>query len=156
VFTNASQHAAARGDALMETEFGATSNAAYLEDMVSRADRFMVPWLEWAYCGCSDPTTTGGAGGDKQAIVVDPHRSPRGANLVAGTLNALVEPYPQVIAGTPRSWSFNRGSKTLQLSFSTSRVSGRGRFRAGSVSEISTPVPVSACQGALTAGSDVS
>ena len=58
VFSNAVRHVAASGDALMETEFGATNNVGYLEDMVARADRFRVPWLEWAYCGCGDPTTT--------------------------------------------------------------------------------------------------
>ena len=137
VFTNAVQHAGAAGDALLETEFGATNNAAFLEDMVARADRFMVPWLEWAYCGCGDPTTTGP--GTKQAIVVDPSKPPTGSNLVASTLSALVEPYPQVVAGTPRSWSFDRATGTFRLSFSTARASGHGRFPAGTVTEISTP-----------------
>ena len=58
------------GEALMETEFGATDDTAYLDDMVQRGDRYMVPWLEWAYCGCNDPTTSGP--GAKQAIVLDP------------------------------------------------------------------------------------
>ena len=121
----------------METEFGATNNAAYLEDMVARADHFKVPWLEWAYCGCGDPTTSGP--GTRQAIVIDPKQRPSGSNLVRPTLHALVEPYPQVIAGTPRAWGFARPSRTFRLSFSTLRASGHGRFRAGSVSEISTP-----------------
>jgi endoglycosylceramidase len=108
--------------------------------MVARADRFMVPWLEWAYCGCGDPTTTGP--GTKQAIVIDPHKPPRGSNVVHSTLGALVEPYPQVVAGTPRSWSFDRASATFKLSFSTQRTSGRGRFASGSVSEIAVPALV--------------
>jgi hypothetical protein len=41
-----------------------------------RVGVILVPWLEWAYCGCSDPTTTGP--GTKQAIVVDPREPPRG------------------------------------------------------------------------------
>ena len=137
VFTNAVQHAGAVGDGLLETEFGATGNAAFLQDMVARADRFMVPWFEWAYCGCNDPTTTGP--GTKQAIVVDPNRPPAGSNLVRPTLAALVEPYPQVIAGTPRAWSFDRATGVFRLSFSTARTSGHGRFRPGAVTEISTP-----------------
>jgi endoglycosylceramidase len=140
VFTNAVAHATSTRDALLETEFGATDNTAYLDDMVSRADRFMVPWLEWAYCGCGDPTTTGP--GTKQAIVVDPRQPPTGSNLVQGTLRALVEPYPRVVAGTPRGWSFDRSSRTFRLSFTTARASGRGRFRAGAISEIVTPALV--------------
>jgi endoglycosylceramidase len=91
------------GEALLLTEFGATDNAPYLRDVVARSDRLMVPWIEWAYCGCSDPTTTGP--GTKQAIVVDPAKPPTGSNVVLGTLRALVEPYPQLIAGTPRGWA---------------------------------------------------
>jgi endoglycosylceramidase len=124
----------------MLTEFGASDDVGYLQDMVARADRFMVPWLEWAYCGCGDPTTTGP--GTKQAIVVDPSKPPRGSNVVHSTLRALVEPYPQVVAGTPHSWSFDRASGTFKLSFSTQRTSGRGRFAAGSVSEIAAPALV--------------
>ncbi|HUO70388.1 MAG TPA: hypothetical protein VMU39_06395, partial [Solirubrobacteraceae bacterium] len=61
---------------------------AFLEGELARADRFMVPWLEWAYCGCEDPTTTGP--GTKQAILIDPSKPPRGSNLVRATLGALV------------------------------------------------------------------
>ncbi len=140
VFTNAVARPASTGDAVMETEFGATDDAAFLANEVSRADRFMVPWLEWAYCGCQDPTTTGP--GTKQAIVIDPSRPPTGSNLERSTLRALVEPYPQVIAGTPSAWSFNRSSRTFSLSYATARASGRGRFGRASLSEIATPALV--------------
>ena len=105
-FTNALAHVARTGEAVMLTEFGATNAVGDLSGMVARADRFMVPWLEWAYCGCQDPTTSGP--GNLQAIVIDPRRTPAGSNLELPTLRALVEPYPQVIAGTPRSWRFDR------------------------------------------------
>jgi endoglycosylceramidase len=124
----------------METEFGATNDIPYLGEMVARADRFMVPWLEWAYCGCSDPTTSGP--GTKQAIVIDPTRPPVGSNLELPTLRALVEPYPQVVAGTPTAWSFTRSSRTFRLRFSTVRADRRSRFGAGAVSEIATPALV--------------
>lgn len=138
VFTNAVNHVTATGEALMETEFGATDDTGYLTAMVQRADRFMVPWLEWAYCGCSDPTTSGP--GDKQAIVRDPSRPPTGSNLVEPTLRALVEPYPQVVAGTPSSWGFDPSSRVFSLHYSTLAATvGAGRFATGSVSEIATP-----------------
>jgi endoglycosylceramidase len=140
VFANAVSHVAGTGEAVMETEFGATDDTAYLTDMVNRADRYMVPWVEWAYCGCSDPTTSGP--GDKQAIVRDPSKPPTGANLVEPTLHALVEPYPQVVAGTPNSWHFDPQTRSLQLGYSTTRAGDQGRFQAGSLTEIATPALV--------------
>ena len=140
VFTNAVAHAASTGDAVIETEFGATDNVPFLHSEVARADRFMVPWLEWAYCGCQDPTTTGP--GTKQAIVIDPSQPPAGSNLEQATLQALVEPYPQVVAGTPRAWSFDPATRTFTLSYSAARADGDGGFPPGSVSEIATPALV--------------
>jgi endoglycosylceramidase len=127
-------------DALLMTEFGATENQQILATAIRRADQSMVPWLEWAYCGCSDPTTSGP--GAQQAIVLDPAKPPRGANLNLPTLRTLVEPYPQVIAGTPLSWGFAPSSRTFTLRYSTARADRHGRFAAGSVSEIATPALV--------------
>ncbi len=134
VFSNALGYAARYGTALLETEFGSTTDAPYLTDSLARADADMVPWLEWAYCGCGTPTDTGSA-----AIVLDPSKPPTGANLVMGTLRALVEPYPQLIAGTPTGWSFDRASSTFRLAFSTARASGTGTFRRGAETDIATP-----------------
>jgi endoglycosylceramidase len=108
VFQHALDHVAATKEALMLTEFGATDAPSVLGPMLQRADRNMVSWLEWHYCGCSDPTTSGP--GDKQAIVLDPAKPPSGANLKAVTLDQLVRPYPQVVAGTPESWSYDAGT----------------------------------------------
>jgi endoglycosylceramidase len=118
----------------MMTEFGSTTDVAYLDDMLARADRNMVPWVEWSYCACRSPTDTGQPG-----IVDDPAKPPAGSNLIMGTLRALVEPYPQVVAGTPSSWSFDRSTRAFTVRYSTARASGRGRFARGSVSEIATP-----------------
>jgi endoglycosylceramidase len=105
--------------------------------MVQRADRNMVPWLEWAYCGCQDPTTSGP--GDKQAIVRDPAKPPAGANLVDQTLHTLVEPYPQVVSGTPESWSFDPSGRMFTLRYATARASGGRAFRRGAITAIATP-----------------
>jgi len=137
VMANAAEHVAQTREATMMTEFGATNDTATLEMVVRLADQNMVPWLEWAYCGCSDPTTSGP--GDEQAIVRNPAQAPRGSNVVMPTLRALVEPYPQVISGTPLSWSFDPTSRVFKFRFTTARASGRGRFRPGAVTEISTP-----------------
>ena len=127
-------------DALLMTEFGATNETPLLTQMVERNDKAMVPWVEWAYCGCNDPTTSGP--GTTQAIVIDPSKPPRGSNLVLPTLRTLVEPYPQLIAGTPQSWSFDPSSRVFSLTYSTARASGRGRFSRGWITEIATPALV--------------
>jgi endoglycosylceramidase len=85
VFQNAIKHVASTHEAVIETEFGATNDIAYLDDMVARGDRFMVPWLEWAYCGCEDPTTSG------------PGDAPRARRAVPAARRrdtAIVELYP--------------------------------------------------------------
>jgi endoglycosylceramidase len=135
---NAAEHVARTREATMMTEFGATTSPTDLTSMVALADRNMVPWLEWAYCGCSDPT----GAGNLEAIVLDPARPPTGANVVMPTLRALVEPYPQLISGTPLSWGFSSASKTFSFRFKTARAGGPGRFKAGAVTEIATPALV--------------
>jgi endoglycosylceramidase len=105
------------------------------EITVSLADQHMVPWTEWAYCLCHDPTTTG----QDQGIVQEASSPPSGANLNSATRDALVEPYPQVIAGTPLSWGFDRESATFSLSYSTQAADGTRSFRSGAVTQIATP-----------------
>jgi endoglycosylceramidase len=137
VFQNAEKHAAATGDALLLTEFGATGDDAVLIPMADRADRFMVGWQEWHYCGCDDPTTSGP--GDKQAIVRDPHKPPEGANLDAAKLKLLSRPYPRTVAGTPTSFGFDVASTTFTLAYKTSRADGKGSFGSDAETEIAVP-----------------
>jgi endoglycosylceramidase len=131
---NAAAYVARTGEGTFMTEYGAGTDGGALDQMVSLADHFMVPWTEWAYCTCSDPT-----GAPNEGMVRDPRRPKRGANLVSSILRSLVEPYPQVVAGTPRSWAFNRSTRSFTLAYSTTRASGRGRFRSGSITQIATP-----------------
>jgi endoglycosylceramidase len=132
---NADKYAAGSGDALLMDEWGATSSVSDLHTMVSLADQHMVPWTEWAYCLCHDPTTTG----QDQGIVQEASSPPSGENLNSATRDALVEPYPQVIAGTPLSWGFDRESATFSFSYSTLAADGTRSFRSGSVTQIATP-----------------
>jgi endoglycosylceramidase len=108
VFQHALDRVASTKEALLLTEFGATDATSVLIPMVERADRTMLSWTEWHYCGCDDPTTSGP--GDKQAIVLDPAKPPSGDNLKRVTLDQLVRPYPQAVAGTPESWSYADGT----------------------------------------------
>jgi endoglycosylceramidase len=132
---NAVKYVEGSRDALLMDEWGATSSVSDLQAMVSLADQHMVPWAEWAYCLCHDPTTAG----QDQGIVQEASKPPNGENLHATTLEALVEPYPQVISGTPLSWSFNRETRTFGLRYSTRSADGTHSFRAESITQIAAP-----------------
>jgi endoglycosylceramidase len=123
---NAAAFVARSGDGSMMTEFGATNNPRDLHQMVSLADRYMVPWTEWAYCYCHDITTISG----QEGMVVDPSKPKKGANLVTSILDSLAEPYPQAIAGTPRSWGYDHATRTFSLTYTTRKASGPDSFPA--------------------------
>ena len=139
VFSNAVSHVAASGDALMETEFGATNNVGYLEGMVAREDfPGAVVNGRTAGRGRSHHYRTGHQASDRDR----PRKAAGRRQPRASDPRALVEPYPQIVAGTPRSWAFDRSSHTFTLSYATARASGSARFAAGSVTEIATPALV--------------
>ncbi len=134
VFQNAEKHSQKTGDALLLTEWGATDAVDTLNGVLALADRNMMSWQEWHYCGCSDPTTSGP--GDTQAIVLDPAKPPTGDNLKKSTLDAVSRPFPQAVAGTPESWSFDPASKAFALTYTTTRAAGGGSFGSGAETEI--------------------
>jgi endoglycosylceramidase len=138
VFQNAQKRSTTTGDALLLTEFGATDDRGSLLGVLTLADQNMMSWQEWHYCGCDDPTTSGP--GDKQAIVIDPSKPPQGSNLKTVTLDAITRPYPQAVAGTPESWSFDPASKKFSLAYSTRQPgSGGASFAPGAETEIAVP-----------------
>ncbi|MEA2296093.1 MAG: endoglycosylceramidase, partial [Solirubrobacteraceae bacterium] len=134
VFANAEARAKANHDTLLLTEFGATPDPAVLGPMTARADRTMVGWQVWHYCGCADPTTTGA--GDAQALVKDPAKAPAGNNLDAGKLSLLSRPYPRVVAGTPLRWSFDPAGGDFSATWSPARAGGGPAFGTRAVTEI--------------------
>jgi endoglycosylceramidase len=100
--------------------------------------RYRTGWQYWAYCGCNDPTTTGP--GDKQALVFDPAKPPTGANVDHAKLAALVVPHPLLVAGTPKSYGYDRDTRVFTMTWSTSKAGSLpGRFRAGSRTLVSVP-----------------
>jgi endoglycosylceramidase len=122
--TSAISHASSDGgggDAVLMTEFG--SATAYAVQMVADdADQNMVPWLEWAYCGCGDPTTA--IAPAEEGIVTDPSQPLTGSNINATALAVLERPYPQAIAGTPTSWSYDETTGTFTLDYVTTSPPG--------------------------------
>lgn len=116
-------HVAKTGDALLMTEFGATDDVATLDRLTGEADRAMIGWQEWHYCDCDDPTTSGVDG--SQAMVTDPALPPTGTNLRTTTLNALVRPYPQAIAGKPKGWEFDPADRRFAFTYEPTRGARR-------------------------------
>jgi len=128
VFGNALRHAGRTGDTLLLSEFGATDNLATIKRLVEAADRNMVSWQWWHYCGCDDPTTAGP--GDKQALVRDPSQPPTGSNVIEEKLDQLERPYPQAVAGTPIRFGYDSRSGVFTLTYSKARAGG-GSFATG-------------------------
>ena len=150
--TNASLYADAYRIPPLLTEFGATNDLKNLAEVMRHADRHRMGWLEWAYTG-NDKTSSSPT---DQALVFDPSQPPTGGNVNAPKLAVLAAPYPQVVAGTPRDWSFRSG--TFRLRYSTERADRQGRFAPGAQTFVSVP-PIeypSGYQVSITGGQVVS
>jgi endoglycosylceramidase len=136
VFDNADDVAARTDRALMLTEFGATNERPRIEHIVDLADRHMVSWMWWAYCGCDDPTTSGP--GNLQAIVKNPAKPPRASNVLHRKLALLDRPYPQVIAGTPTSFGYNAQTNVFHLAY-RARAPDEARLSRGRNTRVYVP-----------------
>jgi endoglycosylceramidase len=132
-FNNARRYTAFHDIPALLTEFGATDDLANLAGVLSRADDDRMGWLEWAYTGHDKTSSSPNA----QALVFDPSQPPTGANVDTAKLAVLAAPYPQLVAGTPRFWSFRSG--TFRLCYSTERADQRGRFASGAQTVVSVP-----------------
>jgi endoglycosylceramidase len=138
VFENAEAHARETGAALLMTEFGDTEDPAIHDRVADLADRFMVSWTDWAYMG-----STG-------QIKKDDAAPPTPDNLRQARLDSVVRPYPQRVAGTPRSFGYDDEANEFELVYSTEAaaagnapVSDPGAapasFGAGSETEVVVP-----------------
>jgi endoglycosylceramidase len=131
--TNASLYADTYRVPPLLTEFGATNDLKNLAEVMRHADRHRMGWLEWAYTG-NDKTSSSPT---DQALVFNPSQPPTGGNVNAAKLAVLAAPYPQVVAGTPREWSFRSGA--FRLHYSTERADRQGRFGPGAQTFVSVP-----------------
>jgi endoglycosylceramidase len=118
------------------TEFGATNDQTDLADTMDDANQHLISWTEWAFTGENDITTTASPS-SIESLVYNLSDPPTGTNVNTANLDTLAEPYPQVISGTPTSFSFENG--TFDFSYSTEEADGLGSFAAGSQTTISVP-----------------
>jgi endoglycosylceramidase len=130
VLDNADAQASQSGAGELEDEWGNSNSVPLLQRMVAEADQHMVGWSYWAYEDCC---------GSSGAIVKDATLDPEApGNLNLPVLQALVEPYPQLVSGTPRSWSFDPNSHEFTFQYSTRGLDGH-QFPAGSKTEVFVP-----------------
>lgn len=136
VVGNAEAYAEAQGIPAFMTEFGATSDQTAIAAPMQGADQNLIGWTEWAYSSQGDITTSASPP-SSESLVFNPELPPTGTNVNTANLDTLAEPYPQVISGTPTSFSFENG--TFDFSYSTEEADGLGSFAAGSQTTISVP-----------------
>jgi len=136
IVANAETYADAQGIPAFMTEFGATSDQSEISAPMQGADQHLIGWTEWAYSGQGDITTSANPP-SSESLVYNPEDPPVGANVNTANLDTLAEPYPQVISGTPDSYSFDNG--TFSFSYSTEEADGLGSFPAGSQTTIAVP-----------------
>jgi endoglycosylceramidase len=136
VVGNAEAYAKAHDIPAFMTEFGATSDQGAIAAPMHGADQNLIGWTEWAYSGKGDITTSASPP-SSESLVYDPALSPTGSNVNTANLETLAEPYPQVISGTPTSFSFENG--TFDFTYSTAEPDGLGSFPGGSETTISVP-----------------
>jgi endoglycosylceramidase len=121
VLDNADKHIDRTGDTSLVTEFGASDDLVDTRRVIDLADEHMVGWQYWHYCDCDDPTTSGPG---VQSVVIDPLKPPRGDNVKWDKLRLLARPFPQAVAGTPQSYSFDPDTRVFELTYSTTAPDG--------------------------------
>ena len=136
VVANALDRSTATGNALLLSEFGSTDDLTDLARVMSDADSNQISWIEWAYCGCEDPTGT--IPPSIEGLVSDPQVAGTGSNVDAAKLAVLAEPYPRIISGTPTSYSFDLKSHTFDFTYSTASPGGKA-FASGSCTAVVIP-----------------
>lgn len=105
---------AGNGDALLATEFGATTDPSAIATDTSALDQLRIPWMIWDY-----PTIFSAGSSSK-------------------TVAAVTYPSPLAVAGLPLSYGFDRSSRVFTLDYRTTSPKGE-RFGHSAVTAISIP-----------------
>jgi len=128
VISHALAQSAATGNALLETEFGATGDPGKIDGQLSLYDQNMISWMFWSYPRDIDPLARDGS-----------LLPPTPGNLNQAMVNAFARPYPQLVSGTPTGWKFDPGTDIFSLQYNPARADGAGSFAPGAVTRIAVP-----------------
>ena len=110
VFANAEQQVSDLGSTGVMTEFGSTNDLPDLARLTGLADSNLDGWMYWAYKAWNDPT---GQPATEGMFTKDGDLG----TLIAGKADVLIRPYPQAIAGTPTSLSWDAATHVMQLTY---------------------------------------
>ena len=120
------------GGALLDSEWGATSDADQLTAQAGALDSALMSWTYWAFDDCCGPSP----GAD--SLLRSRAGPPTGSNANTGVVGALVRPHPLAVAGTPSALSYDAPSRILHFSWSA-LAAGGGSFDEKSVTSIEVP-----------------
>ncbi|HMK63541.1 MAG TPA: cellulase family glycosylhydrolase [Acidimicrobiales bacterium] len=98
------------GPAWFVSEFGATSNSATLSAFTAHQDMALVGWTYWSWKYYDDPTGSA----DEALVMAD-------GNL-RSTARVLSRTYPEAVAGTPVSMSFDPSTATFSLIYTANHA----------------------------------
>ena len=107
---NANAYQQRSGAALINSEWGATSDPAVVSRQTDEFDQYMVGDVFW----------------DFRNLVPDPHAAPTGSNVNEPFIEILDRAYPERIAGTPTAWSWDATSRRFALDYATRLPGGGG------------------------------
>lgn len=113
VLDNAEAHSERTGDALLLTEIPGYP-VTPSQRLTRLSDERMLSWQFWDYYGDAP------------------------GSLHLASLEHLIRPYPQLVAGTPKRWSYDPESGRFALAYSTRRADG-GRFGRRLLTEVEVP-----------------
>lgn len=131
-FDTATNFANAADVALVVTGFRLGKDEGQHATFVDFLDSRFIPWTYYTYRGMPDP------GAEHTSLLIDRSKPASEANAKPARFDALVVPYPQLIAGTPLSWTFDRATNIVRFTYSTKPV-GSQKLCAGAATEIFVP-----------------
>jgi endoglycosylceramidase len=111
-------------------EFGDSTNDTDNANMVDVAGARFLSWTYWEYY-----TTTASL---SPGLLTNDSKPGSEANTSQGRLNDLVVPYPEAIAGTPGTYSFDRAQSVMHFSYSTRPIAPH-LLCPGAVTEVFVP-----------------
>jgi len=108
------------GSALLLTEFGASDDLVDIGRVAAAADANMVGWTYWHYGSWSDPT---GNPSEEGMFAGDLSRP---GSLKQPKAGVLIRTYPQAIAGTPLSFSYDVSSRVFTMTYFADPLAATG------------------------------